>query len=324
MRKIKKLFIVLSVLIPTIMPLSILKSKTANNFMIKGYITSNQLSSLPHFKVYYQGIQTMSNDDGFFSIPLESKKFEDTYSVLICKDFFPTFESVNTIKNLKIKSKKPYKLFRIKKATFPMVKEKIEALNKRAKSPTMRLKLLNIQIKKQYNMYLQTKKETNKKVRHYQKRLLRLKQRRERVKKQVESINSKISYYKKKYSDFQNASPEKPASSFWFISEKRLLTKEKSKFFTIPSDSVIVCLNPKTVSTLKNWHFTLSENFLALPKIILKENLETRNVKRKQSITRSAIKSKLYSFEQSVFHEKKTEKYSSDQNRPELKISLVQ
>jgi hypothetical protein len=71
------------------------KPETKKPMMLKGSIDSSQLEDIPPFKIYFQGIQTISNDDGFFTIPLEKK--EKSYSLLICKDFEPKFSSVNTV-----------------------------------------------------------------------------------------------------------------------------------------------------------------------------------------------------------------------------------
>lgn len=322
------LFIAFCLLSPVLMNASPqTKSPTkpiAKPNVLKGCIVSNQLKTIPHFKVYYQGIQTVSNDDGFFSIPLESAEKKESYSLLICKDFVPAFESINTVKNLTMPAKKPYQFFVMQKATMPLIQETIAELKTKARPFSMRSKLLARQIKKQNQLYLQTKRETKKSVSHYTKRLKRLRLRRRKFVAQLKKINGKAAKLKEKYLEFQNATPEKPAIPFWFITKKSLSTKRKSKKRTIPSDSVIVCLNPKTIDTVENWKFALAPNFVTLPRIILKKNLETKNIKRKQSITRSALKSELYSFEQSVFHELKKEAYKTDDKKTNMKISMVQ
>lgn len=290
---------------------------------LKGSIVSSQLKTIPHFKAYYQGAQTISNDDGFFSFPLQpNASNSNEYSLLICKDFRPTFESINTVKDLVMPAKKPYLFFTMQKATMPLIEKKIDEYKEIEKPLTMRTKLLARQILKQRQLYLQTKRETKKSVSHYTKRLKRLRERRSKILAELKKVRTKIENLKEKFLEIQNATPEKPAVPFWFIKKKKLQATRKRR--TIPSDAIIVCLNPKVVDTIKNWNFALAPNFVSLPRIVLKKNLETKNIRKKQSITRSALKSKLYSFEQGVFHEEKKEIYKVDEKKPNVKISMVQ
>ena len=43
-----------------------IKTPEVKHTMLKGCIYSSQLEDIPPFNIYFQGIQTTSNDDGFF------------------------------------------------------------------------------------------------------------------------------------------------------------------------------------------------------------------------------------------------------------------
>jgi len=303
-QKIK--FILLLLILTSTTNLNTDPQKINHPKMLKGCIVSNQLSTVPHFKVYYQGIQTISNDDGFFTIPVE--KTTENYSLLICKDFKPTFNAINTVKNLTFNTKKSHKFFVLKKATIPFLEEKIDGLEKENKPLSMRLKLIKKQFSKQSQKPESKKRDVI---------LETLGSRKQKFEKNIQKINKKTARLKEKLRELKVSTPENPAPNFWFIEEKKVQNSN------IPDDCVIVCLNPKTVAKLENWNFGLASNFVAFPKIILKNNLETRNVKRKQSITRSSLKSELYSFEKKVFHEIKKESYKPVEGKTNVKIALV-
>jgi hypothetical protein len=191
----------------------------------------------------------------------------------------------------------------------PILKREIDKLQKKIKPITMRLKLINRQISRQ-------------KLSKNKKRLSALRKRKFRMNSQEERINSKISTFKSKYTELQNSDDKASNNNnFWFIKEKRFY--KKKKFANIPENCVIVSLNSKTVSHIENWKFPLAQNFIAFPRIILKKNLETKNIKRKQSITRSSVKSEIYSWEKDTFHAPKKEYSKFVQAQPNVKISLV-
>ena len=329
-------FLVVTATLSGVPHTSVPHTGVAQPTMLKGCIISHELNTVPHFKVYYRGTQTMSNDDGFFSIPLdvtsnsraENSKVANSpstggfnpHSLLICKDFTPRFESVNTVQYLVRPANKPYKFFALEKATLTSLHNKITTLQNNSKPLEMRKRLIARQIKRRtqrYTLYQQTTNQTKSKTKSYKQQLRKLKKRNRVVTKQLKQIKTDISALKEKHLAFQDATPKKPAGDFWFIDEKKAPR-------VIPDNCVIVCLNPKTVAHIENWNFALSTKFLSFPRIILKKNLETRNVKRKQSITRSSLKSELYSFEKNVFHEVKKESYHLVAKRPNVKISLVQ
>lgn len=290
---------------------------------LKGEIVAPNLNTTPPFKVYYQGMQTKSNEDGFFSFPLEEKK-KEKYALIICKDFVQQFDSINTIKGLKINPAKPYKLFTIKKATIPVLQQKIHQLEQNLKPTTMRLRLIERQIQRQHHNlshFEMSNKlyQTHYDIAPYQKKLHALKGSQNRLKKQSDTLTNKIALLKKKYQELQNASNQEEAGDFWLITQKTL-AKKRNK---IPDNCVVVCLNPKIVHRIENRKYPLAPNFVAFPRLILKQNLETKNVKRKKSIIRSSHKSELYSFDTQVFHEPKKEELRSFANQPEVKVALT-
>ena len=111
--------------------------------ILKSCFTSSKLNEIPQFKIYFKGTQTTSNQDGFFSIPFMQETQQDAYFLLICKDFQQNFDAINTIRDLTINPKKPYKFFALKKATIDRLQNKIFKLQKKATPVRMHLKLLN-------------------------------------------------------------------------------------------------------------------------------------------------------------------------------------
>ncbi|MCK4517172.1 hypothetical protein KAT92_00210 [Candidatus Babeliales bacterium] len=291
--------------------------------MLKGAIASSQIDLLPSFKIYYQGIQVESNDDGFFTIPLETEQ-NNNLSLIVCKDFIPNFDSINTIKHLTIQQNKSYKFFTFSRATLPTLKSKIEQLEQNKKPVSMRLKLANRQINRQEqtisHLTLQNQvKETTYNLEIYKSKLSSLKKTKTRLVTQEAELNKQIKLFQKKYEEFQNNPGLQTNADFWFIKEKSLETEQ----FVIPNNCVVVCMNPKIVDRLENWKFPLARNITALPRIVLKANLEIENKKRVQSITRSALKSELYSLDAQVFHEPKREETQNSAGKPEVKVTLV-
>lgn len=287
--------------------------------MLKGQIVSNELKKIPSFNIYYRGMQTTNNDDGFFSFPIE--KTEDQYSLIICKNFTPVFNAVNTIDYLKLNAQKPYQYFRFTKITKSTLQEKIEALEKKQEPLSIKTKLLKKQIENQEKkLDLATKMNLTEKLDGYREKLFSLQTNKKASDKHLKTIAKQLTDFKKRYEDMQSGKPAQTQSAHWFISKRKILTNT----FTIPDNCVIVCLNPKTVKTVANWSFSVAPHFTMLPKIVLKENLETRNMKRKQSITRSSLKSKLYDFEKAIFHEARKEIVKVDEKQPNTKVALVQ
>lgn len=285
------------------------------HIMLKGCIDSKQLKTIPKFKIYFEGLQTESNDNGFFTIPLEKK--QDDYSLLICKDFQPSFDSINTIKNLTLNTEKSYKFYSFQKATLQNVQEKIDNLhekNTKLEDQIKPIKMRTKLIKRQMKRLKKQKKE---------KKISSLKERNKNLNIELQKINKSIASNKRKskklqklLEQIQKDSKAGSSGDSWLITEKKF----KKKKAIIPDSCVIACLNPKNVARVENWNFVLASNFVAFPRIILKNNLETKNVKRKQSITRASLKSKLASLDKKIFHEPKIEEHRIEEN---VHVALV-
>jgi len=285
---------------------------TTQAHTIKGSVVSKEICDLPHFQVYYKGMQTESNDDGFFTIPTNKPVFKKC-SMLLCKDFQINFDSVNTIKNLSVYPQKEYRFFEFTQATEPMLREKIAQLRRTIRPFRMRLRIVERQLARQ---------QGNRSV-------VQLKKRKLALTNQLKKIESTLDLFKRKYLAFKNADNKKQVGHFWFIEEKRLgsASLDSASLETpqniIPKNCIIVCMNPKNIRGVENWPFALPQNFVGIPRIILKNGLETRNVRKRQSITRSAHKAKLTSLEKKVFHETKLEEVKYFEKDGGRKVSLL-
>ena len=80
------------------------------NIMIPGY-----QDKMPEFRIYFDGKETFSNQEGFYSLPVEEGNLNQ-YSLLICKGLKQNFEKNNTIKNLVMFTHKGYKYFSVKRS----------------------------------------------------------------------------------------------------------------------------------------------------------------------------------------------------------------
>lgn len=84
---------------------------------LRGYIKmSGDEKKIPEFKIYYQGMETTNNSEGFFSFPLQEGK-PKKISLIIGKKVSPEFEKTNTIKNLNVKENKRHQAFSLKQTT---------------------------------------------------------------------------------------------------------------------------------------------------------------------------------------------------------------
>ncbi|MFC1894797.1 hypothetical protein ACFLYH_02500 [Candidatus Dependentiae bacterium] len=83
-------------------------------FTLKGYIKAPQdWKSIPEFRFFFNGQETVSDKNGFYSF--KSEKNIDKLYILACKDIKPSFNGINTIKNLNALPKNQYKMFSFKK-----------------------------------------------------------------------------------------------------------------------------------------------------------------------------------------------------------------
>ncbi|MFH1461595.1 MAG: hypothetical protein ABIF12_01485 [bacterium] len=81
-----------------------------NSFSLRGYIQANQnWKKIPEFRILFNGKQVVSDENGFYSFPIENKI--NKFHFLICKNVEQNFEKINTVKNLSLKFEKPYKYY---------------------------------------------------------------------------------------------------------------------------------------------------------------------------------------------------------------------
>lgn len=87
------------------------------SLIIKGCFTFADESyddKIPQFRICFEGKETMSDKDGFFSIPVDEDRLEK-YKLVITKTFQPDFDQHNTIKDLRLFADKNYKCYSFKK-----------------------------------------------------------------------------------------------------------------------------------------------------------------------------------------------------------------
>lgn len=69
---------------------------------------------LPEYRVLFDGKETMSNAEGFFSFPLENTP-EKKYRLVICKEIKQHFDKFNTLKSMSLSPALTYNYFSLKK-----------------------------------------------------------------------------------------------------------------------------------------------------------------------------------------------------------------
>jgi hypothetical protein len=300
--------------------------KDPKPIFLKGSIYSSELDKIPPFKIYDGGRQTTSDSDGFFSFKIEEN--EKNYikkHVLICKDFRPVFSTTNTIKGMAVFPGKQYKLFSLKKSTAMSLQKKIDLLESEEKLASMRLQLIQKQLENQekklkearkeqdLNLIAKITKESNSKTKELKSSTLNLVA-------QSDGINDSLSQTKKELETLQKF-PDQENNNSWTIKEKTDSLKKKS--FALPENCLIVCMNPKVVDRMQNWSFNVDSNFVCIPKIVLKKNVETRNIKKRASLERSSIKSMVSSLDFKLFHEDNKQEVKMDGERDSIKISML-
>lgn len=98
----------------------------------------------------------------------------------------------------------------------------------------------------------------------------------------------------------------------WLRKNKNL----KRKNFIIPQNSIIVLIDPKYVEKIEDWNIDLAENFIKLPRIVLKSTTDITKLKRLSAKS-------LLCLDDSVFHERigKTQNNMETKNN-KVKITL--
>ena len=289
---------------------------------IKGAIVSNDLDTIPKFKVYYNGVQSASDEEGFFTIPVDEQR-QDLYHILISKDFEQKFDSVNTIKELSVALDKPNRFFKVKRADVNSIQKELDNAQKDLKTSKIKLQLISKQVERQgeFIEFFESKRKPEKYLKRVQEckdKIKKLNASKLNLEEAVELLKRDISFLKEQHKTLQKVSGD-AGGDIWMIKEKQI----SGEYFALPENCLIVCMNPKIVDYVDNWKFFMPNNFVCMPRIVLKKNLEQKNVKNKRSVTRSAIKSELYSLDKNVFHEVKKEQMQTFPDRPELRARLT-
>lgn len=73
-------------------------------------IENNRLDKVPEYRIYYQGREQRSNNEGLFSLPIEDRNI-GKYSLVICKTIDQQFEQNNTIAHYGVIPDKEYRYF---------------------------------------------------------------------------------------------------------------------------------------------------------------------------------------------------------------------
>ena len=288
---------------------------------IKGAIVSNDLDEIPRFKVYYNGIRATNDEEGFFTIPVEEKK-QDSYHILICKDFEPRFDSVNTVKELGVVMNKPNRFFNVKRSNINSVQKKLDLCQKNLKTNNIKLQLVSKQMERQEEFieFFESKNKPekyNKRVKSCNEKIKTLGTSKIKLIGDIGCLKRETASLQDQYQRLQKLSDDN--GDIWMIKERVINTKN----FVAPQNCLIICMNPKIVDYVDNWKFFMPNNFVCLPRIILKSDLEIGNVRKSRSATRSSVKSELYSFDKNVFHEIKREQTITFPDRPGLKARLT-
>ncbi len=94
-----------------VMSLMGLAEQTEMRGCIKAEATS--ADKMPEFRVLFAGKETMSNREGFYSIPLEDSVKQ--YSMLICKNIKQNFVKTNTVRNVCMAPDDNYRYYEFEK-----------------------------------------------------------------------------------------------------------------------------------------------------------------------------------------------------------------
>ncbi|MBS1988566.1 hypothetical protein JST56_06290 [Candidatus Dependentiae bacterium] len=86
--------------------------RPSNRFELRGCIKVENASAdrVPEYRIYYQGKEQRSNNEGFFSLPLDTNNIQK-YSLVICKKIDQQFEKSNTVAFYGVIPDKNYRYF---------------------------------------------------------------------------------------------------------------------------------------------------------------------------------------------------------------------
>lgn len=99
---------------------------------IRGAIKcASSIYDVPQLRILYDGKETISNREGFFSFPVDEKNIEK-YSLILCDDVQQNFDKKNTLKHVSVIRQRPYRYFTFKKGPFGgSWQQKEKTLNKK-------------------------------------------------------------------------------------------------------------------------------------------------------------------------------------------------
>jgi hypothetical protein len=80
---------------------------------IKGcFKLQGSLARVPEFRILFRGKETVSNSEGFFSIPLDEPVRLENFYLLVCENVQQHFDKkTNTLKDISMQSKRNYRCF---------------------------------------------------------------------------------------------------------------------------------------------------------------------------------------------------------------------
>lgn len=157
------------------------------SIQLKGQLLAKDAITMHSYVLHFNGQQTHSDDNGFFTFLPSSEKKITSLGILICRNFIPEFGKANSVKEL-ISHNEKYRYFVCKK------------------NPNY-------------------KKDKTKKI--------------------------------------------KEDEGYWNISEAKLCESSH-----IPENCITLLVDPKFLKHIENWPIHLEENFIPLPRIILKNKQE--------------------------------------------------
>jgi hypothetical protein len=102
------------------------------NLEVRGCIRRQMSTDLvPPMRILFDGKETVSNAEGFFSFPVDDRDVEK-YSLVICKTIKQNFDKRNTLKNVSIIPSKDYRYFSFKRNALGMGwQQREKTLNKK-------------------------------------------------------------------------------------------------------------------------------------------------------------------------------------------------
>ena len=122
MKKLSFLFMAFLLIIPSVFtqisqrqaPQRNLPQETKQQLTLKGCLkTPRDWKNIPEFRFFYDGKETVNDNEGFFTFPIEENI--DKFSIIICKDIKQNFDGINTIENMTIRTDKPYLMYSFKR-----------------------------------------------------------------------------------------------------------------------------------------------------------------------------------------------------------------